>query len=111
MPVRLAGEELKKWVNGFRLKPYLGPTPSNLFPNNHRKNSVEAGMAESQQNKGMAEVASIEKEESRHRLTKISGSGKDGGRKVMDEAIIAEKVRNESIWGGLLPTEAERAIF
>ena len=29
----------------------------------------------------------------------------------MDEAIIAEKVRNESIWGGLLPTEAERAIF
>ena len=27
----LAGEVLRKKVNGFRLKPYLGPTPPNLF--------------------------------------------------------------------------------
>jgi hypothetical protein len=27
----LAGEVLGKWVNGFRLKPYRGPMPSNPF--------------------------------------------------------------------------------
>ena len=27
----LAGEILGKWVNGFRLKPYKGQTPKNLF--------------------------------------------------------------------------------
>jgi hypothetical protein len=28
----LAGEVLQQKVNGFRLKPYLGPTPPNPFP-------------------------------------------------------------------------------
>ena len=27
----LVGKVLDKWVNGFRLKPYYGPMPQNLF--------------------------------------------------------------------------------
>ena len=32
----LAGEILLKWVNGFRFKPYVGPTPSNPFLEENR---------------------------------------------------------------------------
>ena len=37
----LAGEVISKWANGFRLKPYKGHMPTNLFPRNTEPDDPE----------------------------------------------------------------------
>ena len=38
---KLAGELLRKWVNGFRLKPYKGQMPENPFKDEEDPQSTE----------------------------------------------------------------------
>ena len=41
----LAGETVKRWVNGFRLRPYQGSTPPNPFAKTHgTDNTTEEAM-------------------------------------------------------------------
>ena len=39
----LAGEVLRKWVNGFRLKPYLGSMPRNSFEKTKADTELDTG--------------------------------------------------------------------